>query len=97
MPTIFTIDDVSFIQPVDVGSVVKYVAKMTYSKGRVAHVNVKVQKVKNDSNKINNSVVFELNVGMFMDSVLPKILPSTYREAMNYIEGKRRINKMINE
>jgi len=48
MPRIFNVDDVHFVLPVSVGSVVKYVAKMNYTQGRIANVHVRVEKVQKE-------------------------------------------------
>jgi acyl-coenzyme A thioesterase 9 len=44
-PTVYHIDDIQFILPVDVGSVITYTAHLTYVHERIANVKVDVQKV----------------------------------------------------
>jgi len=45
MPRVFNVDDVHFILPVDVGSVVNYSATLNYTNGRMANVKVVVTKI----------------------------------------------------
>lgn len=45
IPRIFNIDDIHFLRPVDVGSIVEYTAKINYAKGTMVNVIVNVTKL----------------------------------------------------
>lgn len=86
-PQVYHIDDIQFIRPVDVGSVIRYTAYMTYVHERIANVRVEVEKVVKEDCVKKFTKVFEFNIDFLMDEGVRKVKPQTYEDAMFYLEG----------
>ena len=105
MPKIFKIDDIHFIAPIEVGkincmiklgSVIRYIAYVTYSEKKIVNVKVIVEKVIRKYTKVSYKKAFEFNVSFFMDRDVPSVYPESYEEAMYYLEGRKRIKNLNN-
>lgn len=92
------IDDFNFLNYVDIGCIVDFEGIVTYIQGNL--IQVKVEAIKypkvliegeNESHKCTEMyITFKCSV----EKVEP-IYPSTYEEAMIYLESKRRISKQL--
>lgn len=94
-PEIYHIDDVHFIRPVDIGSVIRYSSYVTYVHERIVNVNVAVEKVVKGAESKKFTRVFELNINFLMNENVKKVIPQTYKDAMFYLEGKRRVDRLL--
>ena len=91
------IDDIYFLRPVDIGSFVRYVSYVTYTEGSLMNTKVTVEKMVKPENGVGvrYEKATEFNMVMANETVLKPILPKTYEEAMMYLEGRRRIKKLL--
>lgn len=91
------IDDIYFIRPVDIGSFVRYVCYITYTEGSLLNAKVTVEKMIKPQNGdgIKYEKATEFNMVMHNEANLKPILPKTYEEAMLYLEGRRRIKRLL--
>lgn len=97
-PVISRIDDISFLKPVEVGSIMSFEATLSYSrKGSsrvIVDVKARVLDPQTDSSELTNTFYFEFDIGTLMDGV-PVVSPRTYDEAMMYLDGRRRHQRHI--
>ena len=97
-PEFEAIDDFNFINYVDIGSIVDFEAMVTYTQGGLIHVKVeaiKYPKVIKDQEKESQKCK-ELHITFkCKNKILDPISPSSYEEAMIYLESKRRLTKLI--
>jgi len=97
-PQVYFIDDIYFIKPVDVGEFVRYTALITYTEGSLVHVKVEVEKAVIGEKEVKYSKATEFNLVLTFtkqEGTELTILPETYEEAMLYLEGRRRIKKLM--
>ncbi len=86
---VFGVDNITFKNPVPIGSVLKFRAKVVYVYENYICVKVDVMKV--DIQDGQEEMTTELNI-IFCIGNVERILPvyaQTYQSAMLYIEGKR--------
>jgi acyl-coenzyme A thioesterase 9 len=101
-PFFLAIDDIAFLKPVKIGSLIRFKSKVVYSPEN-AHsqergafqvlVSSEITDLANGA--IDTSNVFHLTFGVnrpenITNWKLEKIIPETYQEAMEYLDGKRR-------
>lgn len=92
-PEIHHIDDVMFIAPVDIGSIIKFEAKVCFTQRHLMHVAVDVIKNNPQGEKIKAS---ELHLTLVCkDEVLKPIFPEKYSEGILYLEAKRRMKSLL--
>jgi len=92
-PEIHHIDDVMFITPVDIGSIIKFEAKVCFTQGNLLHVGVDVIKNNPEGDKIKAS---ELHLALVCpDSDLKPVFPEKYSEGILYLEAKRRMKGLL--
>ena len=92
-PEIHHIDDVMFIAPVDIGSIMKFEAKVCFTQGHLLHVSVDVIKNNPEGDKIKAS---ELHLTLVCpDMELKPVLPEKYSEGILYLEAKRRMKHLL--
>lgn len=92
---ILGVDNITFLNPVPIGSVVKFQAKVVYVLEKYVAVKVDVMKINLQSG--NTIKTTELNITFSIGGV-DKILPvyaQTYESAMLYIDGKRQLEKNL--
>lgn len=92
-PEIHHIDDVMFITPVDIGSIMKFEAKVCFTQGNLLHVSVDVIKNNPEGEKIKAS---ELHLALVCNELeLKPVHPEKYSEAIEYLEAKRRMKTLL--
>ncbi len=86
-----SVDELAFKHPVPIGAVLQLNAQVVYSTGDLIHVEViaDVVSVQSGERKTTNTFHFTYRVEDSRTKIIIK--PSTYVEAMKYLEGKRRI------
>ena len=94
-PTIYHINDTQFLSPVPYGSILKFKSCVCYAYKRLLNVKVTIdtyqKRLDGGSMEIRTN---DFNVTFLMEENQGVILPETYKEAMLYIDGKRRIKKL---
>lgn len=94
-PEFFHIDDIHFVRPVPVGATIRFVAHLSYVNGRVINVTVVVNNLVKELNNLASTKVFEFNINFITKSSLPEVVPTSYQEAVYYLEGKRRTDQLV--
>lgn len=64
---------------------------------RIVNVNVAVDKVVKGLESKKFTRVFELNINFLMNQNVKKVVPQTYKDAMFYLEGKRRVDRLLTD
>ena len=95
-PNVYHINDTQFLSPVPYGSILKYKSCITYAYKKLLCVKVTIftYQKRDDGGSVEN-ITNEFNVTFLMDENQGVILPETYREAMLFIDGKRRLKKLF--
>lgn len=91
MPTPTFIDDVTFIRPVEIASVVTMNARVVYASTTEALVDVEaiVQQPATGESVLTNTFHFGFDVGPRCRPVVP----DSYREILSFAEGRRRFQQ----
>ena len=95
-PYFIAVDSMSFLQPVEIGSIISFHSKICYSAGEPDSIfQIRVETVVHDL--VKNSV-FPSNIFHFSFQspkvAVRQIVPSTYREAIDFLDGRRRRDKL---
>ena len=93
--SIYFIDDIYFMKPIEVGSLIRYTAWLTYVEGHLAHVKVLVEKGVYGGEDVKYTKATEFNLVLKADQIDAVVEPRSYFEAVLYLEGKRRLNKLV--
>jgi len=95
-PLYLKIDDVTFLRPIKIGSIVNFKACVAYIKGNLINVQVVADIVKNnqDSEEDEEERVFEVHVTFNVQNEIKPVIPVTYNHGMLYLEGKRRVTNL---
>ncbi|ORX65452.1 Thioesterase/thiol ester dehydrase-isomerase [Basidiobolus meristosporus CBS 931.73] len=92
-PRFLALDDISFKSPVAVGSILNLTSKVVYSPGgseKDFQVSVVADVLDHEKSSKRTTNVFHFTFTGEPSSEVPRILPRTYAEAMEYLEGKKR-------
>ena len=82
-----------FITPVDIGSIMKFEAKVCFTQGNLLHVSVDVIKNNPEGEKVKAS---ELHLALVChDHEMKPVHPEKYSEAIEYLEAKRRMKSLL--
>jgi acyl-coenzyme A thioesterase 9 len=96
-PLTVCLDEISFRQPVRIGSILTYDAEVVYSEG-FPHSTFQVQiiaSVEGMDKKKDIATIFYFTFSALDGTKVPRLLPKTYSDAMKFIEGKRRKDEGI--
>ncbi|KAL0479428.1 acyl-coenzyme A thioesterase, mitochondrial [Acrasis kona] len=85
-PTFISLDDNSFLKPVEIGSVVNFASRVVYTATNTVQIRVEVEVVSPSIGKTDTTNVFQF---AFMVPTQQTIIPETYEESMMYLEGRR--------
>jgi len=92
-PILLAIDDIEFFRPVTVGCILKLDAKILFSdseskKSCQIRVVAKTRDLMKHEEefKMSNEIHFTWGIE---EGVLPRVIPTTYRESMEWLEGRR--------
>lgn len=91
-PEIHHIDDLAFISPVDIGSLLKFEAKITFTQGNLLHVVVELIKNNLNGEEIKAS---ELHLTLINQEEVRNVFPEKYSDGMLYLEAKRRLKHLL--
>lgn len=97
-PSLKTIDDIAFVHPVPIGSIVEFKSEVVHSRvhGGLVYAFVQVVtdvlRAETGTRLTTNTYHFALAhpLAAFGDAPVPFVQPGSYVEAMKYLEGKRR-------
>lgn len=94
-PAIYFIDDIYFLRPVDIGSLIRYTAYITYCDGCLTHIKVLVEKAESDGESIEYIKATEFNMVLKVSDTQATLVPESYDEAMQYLEARRRVKSLL--
>jgi len=99
-PTFLSVDDISFLRPVRVGNMLKLHSQVIYATENACQVKLNIEvcdlQKRDGINHISNVFHFTFSKGT-TGPPLKQLIPQTYEEAMDYIDGKRRLENCIQE
>lgn len=99
-PSLKSIDDIVFVHPVPIGSIMDLKAEVIHSRLHEGELYACIQVIADiinpstQSRLTTNTFHFTLThpISSFTDIAIPSVLPKTYVEAMKFLEGKRRVD-----
>jgi acyl-coenzyme A thioesterase 9 len=102
-PFVLAVDDITFLRPVHIGSLIRFTSKVVYcpepestsaNQTRAFQVLVTSEITDLKTGEIDTSNTFHLTFGISQfgkdRSSIPKVVPQSYSEAMDFLDGKRR-------
>uniref|UniRef100_A0A6A7GC35 HotDog domain-containing protein n=1 Tax=Hirondellea gigas TaxID=1518452 RepID=A0A6A7GC35_9CRUS len=94
-PFSISIDDIMFLQPVEIGSVIKFNSQVVYSAGSKSQVcsisvDTEILNLKTGTSSKSNRFHFTFASAHVQ---LRRVIPRTYEEAMDYLTGKRSVER----
>ncbi|MES1908378.1 MAG: hypothetical protein MHM6MM_001328 [Cercozoa sp. M6MM] len=99
-PSLLAVDDVTFLRPVEIGSMLCFDAEVVYSSAQACQIQVSTRIMDLTSNVHKKQSVLS-NVFSFTfgceTSEMPLVLPETYDEAMSWVEGRRSLLRARNQ
>lgn len=87
-PRITHIDTIKFIRPVEVGHIMQFRSRVTYTSGNMIRVAVSALDV--TANHEEGDLTNEFNFVFKLKNPAKEVVPETYFDALLYLEGKRR-------
>lgn len=87
--------DVSFIRPVDVSSLISMQAHLLYTEMNMMVIVVLAEILDPITGSMSTSNSFYYTYSI--DDHLPQLFPKTYHEAIYYIDGRRKLKKMLED
>ena len=94
-PHLVHISDTQFYKPVHAGNIVNYESVVNYIQGNNVSVNVTIDVLDKDEKGIKAERTNEFNVIFDIGKSVGKIVPQSYKEAMQYIQGKRKLMNLL--
>jgi acyl-coenzyme A thioesterase 9 len=91
-----SLDDISFLKPVNVGSILSFHSRIVYTTSTICQVYVEIRVVDPASGTVDTTNDFYFNFAVDECENVPRVLPESYEEAVAYIEGQRRAKKIKN-
>lgn len=88
-PDFVHIDDILFLNPVEIGSVSIFKSWITYVEDNLSHVMITVDTLKN---RLEKHRTCEFHMTLSHPNPIPKVMPISYFDGMTYIEGQRRVH-----
>ena len=92
-PLIFHMDAVKFLKPVEVGNLIQFRSRITYTKGNNVRVSVTALNV--SDREIEGNTTNEFHFVFKLKGSAKEIIPETYFDALLYLEGKRRTDYLL--
>ena len=93
-PLLQCVDDILFLKPVEVGSIVTFKSELAYvdSSRTSAVVNVEaiVEDALTGAKSVTNTFHFLFTFSSDCAQIIPNLLPETYQDALKFFEGRRR-------
>jgi len=91
-PTLKAIDDIAFLEPVEIGQVVTFSSKVVYSTENAVEVSVAADVIDPKSNARKTTNVFQFT--FLCPDLKKKVIPFSYEDCLNYITGRRNVLKI---
>ena len=92
-PIIFHMDAVKFIKPVEVGNLIQFRSRITYTKGNIVRVNVTA--LNKTDREVEGDTTNEFHFVFKLNRNAKEIIPESYFDALLYLEGKRRTEYLL--
>eukprot|EP01117_Protostelium_nocturnum_P009432 TRINITY_DN3366_c0_g1_i2.p1 TRINITY_DN3366_c0_g1~~TRINITY_DN3366_c0_g1_i2.p1 ORF type:complete len:474 (-),score=180.23 TRINITY_DN3366_c0_g1_i2:227-1648(-) len=98
-PVLRSMDDVQFFWPVEIGSLLSLKSSVQYIESKLVFIVVAAEMTVTSSLDRPKKLTNEFHFSFLCDSIrpLPSIIPSTYPEIVNYLDGRRRSIEMAQE
>ncbi|XP_067013889.2 acyl-coenzyme A thioesterase 9, mitochondrial isoform X1 [Anabrus simplex] len=91
-PKLCHISDIGFHKPVDVGSLLRMHAYVTYSEFNYAQILVHAEVI---DHRGMHSTTNNFHYTYQMPEEVPKVIPQSYHEAMMYLDGRRHFQRVM--
>ncbi|KNC87375.1 hypothetical protein SARC_00516 [Sphaeroforma arctica JP610] len=88
-PFCMSVDEITFIKPVEIGSLVKFKGKVVYTGISKKAMQVKVKTYIHNLNTLERYTSNEFRFTFASEVPLPTVIPSTFVEGMNFLDGRR--------
>lgn len=91
---IMAIDDIAFVAPVEVGSILNLQARIVFTDTNCLQVRVQadvIETTSEEKRRTTNVFFFTFVPAASANSVVRPVLPETYQEAMDWLQAQRRI------
>ena len=95
-PFFLALDDISFIKGVEIGSILSFYSEIIFvSSSPSVSMMIKVDAIviKPETGARDKTNTFYFTFACPGVSEIPQVIPSTYKEAMDYLEGKRKYER----
>jgi acyl-coenzyme A thioesterase 9 len=97
-PEFLAIDNITFRKSVPIGSILKFKSKVTFARPKSFQVAVKADVIDFEQSMEETTNIFNFSLSIPsapQDQISHplEILPKSYAESMQYLEGKRRLDK----
>lgn len=93
-PLFIRLDEISFKKPVPIGSLLIFTSKVVYSKDKIFRVTVSADIMDAEKGTRETTNTFHFEFQAIKKGELRTVLPQSYSEAMYYVEGKRRFERV---
>ena len=89
-PVFISVDDIQFVKPVNIGSILEFTSTVVYSEGSKLVVLVKAfdVSVESGSREKTNMLTYVFSAPLGAPAV-PAVMPKDYEEFINYLQGRR--------
>lgn len=94
-PRVRSCDEIHFVEPVEIGSVLRLVSRVVYTAGPCVQVGVEALVVDPITHRQKTTNVFHYTFKF--PSEVPEVFPHTYAEAMRYLEGRRKYHQGLEQ
>jgi len=94
-PNLIGIDDILFLQPVDIGSFLCFRSCIGYVKGNVIHIPVFAEAIDPTTGDVTTSNMVHFTFTTNPKKPLPELTFDSYFEAMIYLNSRRQNKKML--
>ncbi|KAK6644583.1 hypothetical protein RUM43_000850 [Polyplax serrata] len=93
VPKLVRISDIGFYKPVEVGAIVNMTGTVTYTERDYIQIFVTAEAKSIKRKEQTDSIVF--NFTYQLGESMLRVVPSTYLEAMKYLDGRRQYNNVL--
>jgi acyl-coenzyme A thioesterase 9 len=94
----YAVDDISFIRPVNIGTIIEMTARVTYTKDNFMIVLVNVEEIdpQSSARTYTNKLTFVFECDQ-SEAAVPEVLPRDYEECVLFLNGRRTYNACFDE
>lgn len=93
-PRLVAVDDIIFRRPVEIGSLLFLSSQVVYTRDQDLHVKVHAEVVNPTTGSHDTTNIFHFTFTT-ENVIIPTVMPKSYADYMQYLDGKRRYEKEI--